>query len=335
MGTSKCPVCGTVLSKKRWEEALGVWKARQQHLQEQAAELQREKRELKKDRKKLREEGMKEGKRKEKRRADTLAKQMRGLLERENQQKKRIRDLERQLKQGTTPQVEGLLYEQQLVKQLKARFPHDEIQHTGKGGDVIQRVRVNGRVVGVIVFECKKVQKILKSHIDQTHRAIVQREANYGILVTSGARARFGGFATERDVLIVNPAGVLYLAQLLRGYLIEQAKTKAGRTEREKAARQIFRYLESAQFKTQMRDLIDRAGKLGEMLHDEVHAHERTWERRYQHYKAIFEESYSIGQSFSRILESQLGAPLSPKLLPPAKKYLSLPALKTRRQARA
>lgn len=335
MRVYKCPVCETVLPKEKWEKALGVWEARQKHLQDREAELQRHERELKRNRKVILKQGVEAGKQKEKRRANYLAKRLGAFLERDKQKGKRIRELEQQLRRGTTPQLEGLLYEHQLVKQLRSRFPHDAIQHTGKGGDVIQRVRVNGRVMGVIVFECKKVQRILKTHIDQAHRAIVQREADFGILVTSGTRARFAGFAAERDVLIVNPAGVLFLAQLLRGYLIELAKTQLGRTEREKAARQILSYLQSARFKTQMRDLIDRAWKLGEMLVEERDTHERIWERRHQHYKAIFEESCSITQSLGRILESQLGRSKSAKVFPPARQYPNLTAFQTRRRLQA
>lgn len=331
----RCPVCKTVLSKKKWEKALGVWEARLEHVQHRERELKRHEQELRRNRKEILKEGMEAGKRKEKRRAEHLAKQVGGLLQRDREKDKRIKELEQQLKRGTTPQTEGLLYEDQLAKQLRTNFPQDEIRRTGKGGDVIQRVRTNGRVVGTIVFECKKVQRILKPHVEQAHRAIVQREADFGILVTSGTRARFAGFATERDVLIVNPAGVLFLAQVLRGVLVELAKAKRSRQEREKAARQILSYLESAQFRTQMRDLIERAWKLGEMLNEEVDAHRRTWQRRHDHYKTIFEESCSIGQSLSGILESQLGVPKPVKVLPPARPYPGLVALQTRRSLHA
>ena len=189
---------------------------------------------------------------------------------------------------------------------------------------MILGVRANGRVVGTVVFECKKVQKILKPHVEQTHRAMVKREADFGVLVTSGTRARFGGFAAERDVLIVNPAGVLFLTQLLRGWLIESAKLKLERAEREKAAREMFKYLESTQFRNQMRDLVDQARNLAEMLNDEVKSHGRTWNRRYRHYKAIFDKSFSIGSSFSRILESQLGERASLMALPAVRHFPDL-----------
>ncbi len=323
----KCPVCGTGLSKEKWEKALGIWRARLEHVHGREAELRERQRELARRRKEIRQEGVQEGKRKEKRRADYLGNQLAVLLQRDRQKDRRIKELEQQLKRGTTPQVEGLLYEQQLARQLRSNFHQDEVRHTGKGGDVILRIRANGRVVGTVVFECKKVQKILKAHVEQAHRAIVQREANFGVLVTSGTRARFGGFAAEGDVLIVNPAGVLFLTQLLRGWLIEIAKLKLDRAEREKAAREIFKYLESAQFGNQMRDLVHRARNLAEMLNDEVKTHGRTWGRRYQHYKAIFDESFSIGSSLSRILESQLGERTATPVLPPARHFPELARL--------
>jgi hypothetical protein len=307
MTSYKCPVCGTSLSKERWERALGIWKAREEHVHRREEDLRLRESELTRKRGEIRREGLQEGKRREKRRADYLASQLAGVLRRDREKDKRIKELEQQLKRGTTPQVEGLLYEEQLAKQLRRSFPHDEVRRAGKGGDVILGVRANGQVVGTVVFECKRVQGIPRPHVEQTHRAIVQREADFGVLVTSGTRPRFGGFAAERDVLIVNPAGVLFLTQMLRGWLIEIAKLKLERAEREKAAREIFKYLESPRFRNQMRDLVDRARNLARMLNDEVEKHARTWERRYEHYKTIFDESFSIGSSLSGILESQLG----------------------------
>jgi len=318
MAAYRCPVCGTSLTKEKWEKALGIWKAREEHAQRREADLQQREHDMARRQKEIRQEGVREGKRREKRRADYLANQLGVVLQRDHQKDKRIKELEQQLKRGTTPQVEGLLYKDQLAKQLRSNFGQDELRRTGKGGDVILGVRANGQVVGTVVFECKRVQRILKPHVEQTHRAIMQREADFGVLVTSGTRARFGGFAAEGDVLIVNPAGVLFLSQLLRGWLIEIAKLKLERAEREKAAREMFKYLESARFRNQMRDLVDRARNLAKMLNDEVDTHARTWERRYEHYKTIFDESFSIRSSFSRILESQLGGRAAAGVLPAA-----------------
>jgi len=64
--------------------------------------------------------------------------------------------LQNQLKKQTTPQVEGLLYEDKLLEALQNQFPDDKFQHTGKGGDIIQSIIHKNNPVGIIVYECKK-----------------------------------------------------------------------------------------------------------------------------------------------------------------------------------
>ena len=109
MAGYKCPLCGTSLSKEKWEKALGIWKARLEHAHRREAELRQRERALARRRREIRQEGVQEGKRKEKRRANYLADQLAVVLQRDRQKDKRIKELEQQLKRGTTPQVEGLL----------------------------------------------------------------------------------------------------------------------------------------------------------------------------------------------------------------------------------
>ncbi len=60
---------------------------------------------------------------------DATRKQMSTLQEQNSKQQQRITNLETQLKKETTPQIEGLLYEDNLLEALKREFPEDVMNH--------------------------------------------------------------------------------------------------------------------------------------------------------------------------------------------------------------
>ena len=59
-----------------------------------------------------------------------------------------IKRLREQMEKGITPQIEGLLEEGILLAKLKELFPHDQFDHPGKGGDIIQTVMEQEKPVG-------------------------------------------------------------------------------------------------------------------------------------------------------------------------------------------
>ena len=54
-----------------------------------------------------------------------------------------------------------------------------------KGGDIIQTVVEQGKEVGKIVYECKKVKMFNKSHVEQAKEARRIRQADFAVLVTN------------------------------------------------------------------------------------------------------------------------------------------------------
>ena len=63
----------------------------------------------------------------------------------------------------------------------------------GKGGDVLHYVIFSKEEVGCIVYECKHTDSHLTRLVAQMSLAKKTREANYGILVTTGTRKGFSG----------------------------------------------------------------------------------------------------------------------------------------------
>ncbi len=236
------------------------------------------------------------------------------------QQANKIKELEKQLEKQTTPQWEGLLYEDGLTRELRKRFPDDEYQQTRKGGDILHTVVRNGQKTGLFVYECKRVQHYSFGHVKQAAEAKKKRNADFSILVTNAMKNRTQGFFTERGVIVVHSAGVLSLVGILRNQIIRIAELKLGQQERDKAIRRTLEYLEGPEFANSMDAVIQESVALYKELIDEIEKHKAVWKRRYSSYRKICEDASTVKSTTQALLS---GEPEYKKLI----QTESLPAL--------
>lgn len=279
----RCPTCGKTLTEREYEKALRIQQGRKQHLHRKEAELERrqkEWREKERDRQKAADEKLKKAKETIQRRANLQQDALKGQLQ-------KLKERLRQREKGTTPQTEGLAFEGTLTARLKREFPDDTIEHKGKGGDVLHTVRLSRKAVGIILYECKRTPSVLNSHVAQARRDKQQREAEFAVLVTTGKKKGFNGFAQMNGVWVVSPFAVLTLASLLRQHLVEMAHLKIGKDKRAILAQQLMHYIDSPQFRNPIEDSAHRASMLEEMIRKEAVDHYRTWQERFDHYVNI------------------------------------------------
>lgn len=313
----RCPLCGSLLSKNRYYEIIGVWEERQKlekDLREQLQNLKREKQKLLREKKEFKEqlkeqmkkavkEAFEKGRIKEKNRAERLSKMIQTKTQEIQNLNKKIKELQEQLKKGTTPQVEGLNLEEELAEELKKEFPEDKIEICGKNGDILHYVYFKNKNIGLILYECKKTAKFNSAFIDQTKKAMAIRKSNYGVLVTTSFKKNTYGFWVEKDILIVHPFGVIYLAHILRKNLIELYSLKISPKDMEKRSKELMEYIKSNDFKSAIEDSIYRTRKLYEMLLKERDSHIKIWKTRYEHYKTIYSSINRVEAVTSNILK--------------------------------
>ncbi len=310
-GKKPCPVCGTLLSRSAFEKALKIHMAREKHYDELKKELEK------------REEGFDKevasaevrGQQKEKRRGERL---MAG-------QKKTIGILQErisQLEKGTTPQTDGLEFEDKLLTRLQKEFEGDRIKPEGKlVGDIVHTVVYEGKEAGKITYECKRTPGINIKHVQQAHLAKQACQADFAILVTTGKKKRFSGLMEWDGVLVVAPLGVIPLAALLRANLIEMLRAKITTEQRAKIAQRMLKYITSPQLRNPIEEVIQISTGLQKMVREEIDDHKDVWKKRLQHYAKIQWDTSQIQSNFQRILHGK-----QPKYLLPPKPQLLLPA---------
>ncbi len=238
----RCPVCKKTLSKSEYERALGILGERERHLQHEKGQLQRRLREAQAKEKKAREEGIQAERARAQRLMAGKEKQIETLKERIDQ-----------LKKGSTPQTEGLEFEEKLASRLRREFQDDLVDHKGRDGDVLQSVRFGDQTAGLIVYECKRTATIQSQHIRQANAAKQTRHADFAVLVTTGSRRGFTGLTQLNGVLVVAPLGAIPLAGVLRAHLIELLRARVSRQRRAQIAFKLMEHITSPQFKNPSR----------------------------------------------------------------------------------
>lgn len=225
---------------------------------------------------------------------ESTQKQMSSLRGQNIKQQQRITNLERQLKNQTTPQLEGLLYEDNLLEALRKEFPKDKFEHPGKGGDLLQFIMQQNKQIGVIVYECKKVLHWNASHLEQAAQAKLQRKADYAMLVTNAQRKGSGGIFVERGVVVVGPGGAIAMAGILRDQILRISELKLTKAQREEAIEKTLEYLEGPEFKNALEVVIRKTKEMYEDLTKECQDHVKMWKKRYDSLKAVYLNSSHV-----------------------------------------
>ena len=219
---------------------------------------------------------------------EATRKQMTTLQAQNLKQQDRIKNLETQLKNQTTPQLEGLLYEDKLLEVLKKDFPKDKFTHTGKGGDILHEIIHDDKSVGSIIYECKRVGHWQAAHAEQAFNARLQRKTDFAILVTNATKKGAGGFFIEKSVIVVSPGGVIAIACILREQIVRIAQLKLSHAEKDQAIEKTLQYLQGAEFKNALEVVIRKTIEMHEDLKKECHEHVKTWKKRNDSLKSVY-----------------------------------------------
>lgn len=332
----KCPLCGSLLAEVKYYEIVGVWDAKakaEKEIRQKLIDAEKQKQiiiaQQKAALKKLDAEkrlaiknGIEKGKQKEKSRADQLSKLVSKKSEDLQNATKKIKELEKHLKDGTTPQTAGHDFEKELVKQLQKKFLSDKIEHHGKGGDILHRVIFKSKEIGSILYECKKTAKFCSDYVHQTKRAISQRNASYGVLVTFATRKDSQGLFVDNDIIVVHPFGTIHIAEVLRNALVEINSLKLNHKELEERSQQLMNFIKSDNFKNSVDNTIYRTQELAKMLLQEHKEHLKNWEKRFNHYNGIHTNTSGLQIATKNILN---GLPINKNLIKTEIKQLQAP----------
>lgn len=323
----KCPLCESLLTRERWIKITGQWveiekeKANIKKLLEKSKKAQEdlEKKhqvEVRKMAKQAEETGMLKGIKKEKSEREKMSKLIQNQTRAMQISNKRIQELEKQLREGKTPQTAGFDYEKEVAKMLSENFPEDEIKPTGKMGDNVHFIKSNNEIIGSILYECKKTSIYSNSFIAEIKRHQETAGCTYSVVVTHAIKKGKSKFFIEDEVVVIDPLGLLDVAFLLRNTIIEMHKLKLTKDQVNEKSREILKYMQAGVFKNRMVLAIQKAEEAYNLLIKEMRDHKKNWEDRYQIYATIHANIQMVRAEIGQIITGDRNLLAEVKKLP-------------------
>lgn len=234
-----------------------------------------------------------------------LKKEAEFARERDAMQKK-ISDMTRQIqKKSPSELAEGA--EIDLYEELRAAFPEDQIvraQRGKAGAAILQEVRYKGEAAGRILIDSKQRSAWQHSFATKLRQAQTEASADYAILSTPVFPAGKKEMFIDSGVIVVAPARVGVLIDVLRRALISMHVAKMSDAERADKLTELFRFITSAAFKKKLTEAENLAGEALELDVQEKRAHDNVWKKRGMVLSRIKHVLREIDTDVSAIIET-------------------------------
>jgi hypothetical protein len=222
--------------------------------------------------------------------------------EREALQKK-IAEMSRRVKKGGDI---GEGAELDLYEELRGAFPDDAIARVkGAPGVILHDVRYKGKSAGRIVIDSTPRQAWQHAFVTKLRQAQSEIAAEHAILATPVFPAGKRELFIESGVIVVAPARVRPMVEVLRKALITMHAAKLSDAERADKVGRLFRFIASPAFKRKLSEAADLAGEALEIDVQEKRAHDTVWKKRGTVLTRIRHILRDIDTDVSAIIESK------------------------------
>ncbi|PYU47429.1 MAG: hypothetical protein DMG53_09035 [Acidobacteria bacterium] len=233
-----------------------------------------------------------------------LKKQAEISRERDGWQKK-IKELERRIQKQTANQL-GDGAEIDLYETLRETFEDDRVNRVPKGqngADIHHHVRYKGQPCGLIVIDSKNHQGWSNSFVPKLREDQVAAGADHAILSTSAFPSGEKEMCIQSEVIIVNPARVAYVVELLRKALISMYVLGLSTKERSDTTDQLYKLITSDSYKGRFNEAVKVSEEILQLDVEEQKAHSTVWRNRGMLSKRMGNVLRGIDSDVSAIIE--------------------------------
>jgi hypothetical protein len=228
---------------------------------------------------------------------------------------KRISEMTRQIAKKTPGEIaDGA--EIDLYDELRGAFPEDSITRPrGKAaGMILLDVRYKGASAGKVVIDSKQRAAWQHAFVTKLRQAQTEVAADYAMLSTAVFPAGRKELFVDSGVIVVAPARVSVLIDVLRRTLIAMHVAKLSDAERNDKLAELFKFITSSGFKKKLAEAEDLAGEALELDVQEKRAHDNMWKKRGMVLTRIKHVLREIDTEVSAIIEAPSDPPGSPVL---------------------
>lgn len=177
----------------------------------------------------------------------------------------------------------GEMGEMEVFTALKNAFPIDVIERIGKGmrgADILQKVMVEGKEVGRIVYECKNVSTWQNKWISTAKRYRSEYQTPWVIIAARTFPRRQKWFVVEKSVPVIDLRLTVKLAEIVRGAVTEIGHLRMSHLGHHGKAGQMFEYILSDHFANRFKGMAEAVTGLRDMQKKERQWHSDAWSKQ-------------------------------------------------------
>jgi len=218
-----------------------------------------------------------------------------------------IDNLSQKLDHQTSEQM-GEMGEAEVFAALKGAFPTDDIQRIGKGvrgADILQKVIVNGKEVGRIVYECKNVSTWQNKWVSTAKRYRSEYQTPWVIIAARTFPRRQKWFVVEKSVPVIDLRLTVKLAEIVRGAVTEIGSLRMSHLGRPGKADQMFEYIHSDHFANRFKGMAEAVTGLRDMQKKERQWHSDAWSKQTRLHDEMDDGQREIASRIRAISEAQ------------------------------
>lgn len=193
-----------------------------------------------------------------------------------------IDDLQRRAHVGSQ-QLQGEAQEARLKDLLAQAFPQDRIEEVAKGttgADVLQRVVVDGRDCGTIIWESKRTKAWADDWLSKLRDDQRAAGAACAVIVSQALPSDVKRFGARDGVWVAGWEYATALATVLRAGLVDVAAARRSSEGRGEKMQMLYAYLTGPEFKNRVGGLIEAFTQMQSDLAAEKRAMASIWSRR-------------------------------------------------------
>lgn len=226
--------------------------------------------------------------------------------ERESMQKKMLL-MSSQLEKKTANEL-GDGAEIDLFEALRETFPNDRITRIKKGqvgADILHEILYKGEVCGKIIVDSKHRQSWQNVFVSKLRQDKVEACAEHAILSTTVFPAGKKELCLDADIIIMSPARVVYVAQILRGAMVAMHLKGLSMKERSSKMTLLYDLITSESYIGKFSEATKLTKDMLDLEVQEKTTHDNVWKKRGSIVKRMQNVLREVETEVAAVIESE------------------------------
>ena len=213
----------------------------------------------------------------EKDRESALLKQEAAFAREREALQKKIFEVSRKVKKSGGEIADGM--EIDVYDELRGAFGDDQIVRTC-AGELLHDVRYKGKSAGKILIDAKPRAAWQHAFVTKLRQQQSEVGADHAILATGVFPAGKKELFVDSGVVVLAPARIRPMVEVLRKALIAMHVAKLSDSERADKLHDLYKFITSAAFKKKLAEASDLAAEALEIDVQEKRSHDLVWKKR-------------------------------------------------------